>query len=120
MKNTSDTSEVRLAKVLSRLLLYGLTLAVVLLLAGVVLTVIRPDVVVARESSLLGLPSSLAALEPGGFFALGLLVLLATPVARVVALFFAFARRRVWLFAGIALLIIVVLSVSGYVGLRTG
>jgi uncharacterized membrane protein len=58
------------------------------------------------------------ALEPGGFFDLGLLLLLATPAARVVALFVGFARRRSWLFAGCSAVVLVALALSAFLGLR--
>jgi len=59
----------------------------------------------------------LRAFEPGGFFELGLLVLLATPAARVVALCAAYLRRRQWLFSGISLFVLAILILSGYLGL---
>jgi len=116
MRAPSD-SDPRLAARLSRLLLVGLSLAVLLLLTGVVLTLVKPGVPVS-VSSLGGLPGALVALEPGGFFDLGLLVLLATPAARVVALLVAFARRRLWLFSGVSLIVLVVLALSLFLGLR--
>jgi uncharacterized membrane protein len=49
---------------------------------------------------------------------LGLLVLLATPAARVATLLVAFARRRLWLFSGLGLIVLTVLALSAYLGLR--
>ncbi|MGI5940322.1 MAG: DUF1634 domain-containing protein [Thermoleophilia bacterium] len=111
-------SDIRSTKALSQLLLAGLSLAVVLLLVGVALVLVGRGVSVPRESSLAGLPASVAALEPGGFFNLGLLILLATPAARVVALLVAFARRRMWVFTAVAFVVLAVLVGSGYLGLR--
>jgi uncharacterized membrane protein len=116
MRAPSD-SDPRLASRLSRLLLAGLSLAVALLVAGVVLAALKPEVPIS-VSSISGLPGALAALEPGGFFDLGLLVLLATPAARVGALIFAFARRRLWLFSGVSLVVLLVLALSVFLGLR--
>jgi uncharacterized membrane protein len=110
----------RLALALSRLLLAGLSLAVLLMLVGAVLAAVRTGTPVVRESSISALPSALGALEPGGFFDLGLLVLLATPAARVVALLVAFARRRLWVFSGVSLVVLSVLVLSGYLGLSAG
>lgn len=112
-------SDSRLASRLSLLLLVGVSLAVALFVTGVVLTAIKPEVPVST-SSIPGLPGSLAALEPGGFFDLGLIVLLATPAARVAALLIAFARRREWLFSGLSLLVLFVLVLSAFLGLRSG
>ena len=58
--------------------------------------------------------------EAGGFFDLGLLVLLATPAARVVALLVAFTRRKLWIFSGVSLIVLGVLALSGYLGLSAG
>ena len=116
MRSPSD-SDPRLAGRLSRVLLAGLSLAVLLLLVGVVLTVARPGVPL-WISSIRDIPAALAALEPGGFFDLGLLVLLATPAARVVALLIAFARRRLWVFSGVSLVVLIVLVLSAFLGLR--
>jgi len=51
---------------------------------------VHSGVPVPRKTSIQGIPRALRALEPGGFFQLGLLVLLATPAARVAALFLAY------------------------------
>jgi uncharacterized membrane protein len=116
MRAPSD-SDSRLASRLSRLLLVGLSLAVALFVTGVVLTVVKPEVPISA-SSIPGLPGALATLEPGGFFDLGLLVLLATPAARVAALLVAFARRRLWFFSGASLVVLVILALSVFLGLR--
>jgi uncharacterized membrane protein len=118
--DTPSLCDPSLARGLSRLLLGGLILAIALLLAGVVLTVVRPEIPVPTRTSLVDLPRALVALEPGGFFGLGLLVLLATPAARVAALVVAFARRRLWVFCGVAVVVLAVLAAAGYVGLRAG
>jgi uncharacterized membrane protein len=110
----------RLNVVVSRVLVVGLLAAVALLLVGVILTLARSGVPPHHETSVPDLPRAVAALEPGGFFDLGLLVLLATPVVRVVALLVAFARRRQWLFSGISVVVLVVLALSAFLGLRGG
>jgi uncharacterized membrane protein len=123
----SDTSEglrqgrrpaPRLNVTISRVLVIGLVASVALLLVGVVLTVVRPGLAVIHTTSISDLPRALGALEPVGFFDLGLLVLLATPAARVAALLVSFARRRLWIFSGISLLVLVVLALSAFLGLR--
>lgn len=110
--------ESRLARPLSGLLIAGLSLAVMLMLAGTVLAAMGTDGAVPRRSSISGLPGALANLEPGGFFDLGLLVLLATPAARVVMLLVAFGRQRVWVFSGVCLVVLVVLALSAFLGLQ--
>jgi len=109
----------RLNLTISRVLLVGLIAAITLLLAGAVLTAARPDLPAMHETSVTDIPRAMWALEPGGFFDLGLLLLLATPAARVVALFVGFTRRRIWLFSLISLIVLAGLAASVVLGLVT-
>jgi len=106
-----------LNRTIARLLTTGLLLAVFLLLVGVVLAAIGSGSPVPRQTSVGDIPRGLWHFEAGGFFSLGLLVLLVTPAARVIALLVAFSRDREWLFAGLGLLVLVVLALSGVLGL---
>lgn len=112
--------ELRLNRAISRVLIVGLLSAVTLLVIGAVLTLARPGVAVPHATSVKDIPGALTALQPGGFFELGLLVLLATPFARVVALGIAFARRRWWLFASISAVVASLLIVGAALGLSLG
>lgn len=112
--------EMRLNSVISRVLVVGLLTAIALLLIGVVLTIARPEVAIPHATSIKDIPGQLAALEPGGFYQLGLLVLLATPFARVVALGIAYTQRRQWLFAGISFLVMAMLILGAVLGLSLG
>jgi uncharacterized membrane protein len=107
----------RLTGALSTLLLVGLLLAVGLMIVGAILAAVRGSGSVDDSSSVGRLPHLLAGGDPTGFLELGLLVLLVTPAARVVALLAFYARRRQWLFAGISLVVIIVLALSAYLGL---
>ena len=110
--------ETRLNVAISRVLAIGLLVAVALLLVGVILTLARPGLSFAHKTLISDMPRAVAAFEPGGFFELGLLVLVATPVARVVALGIGFARRRAWMFCGFSVLVLTVLALSAFLGLR--
>ena len=112
--------EMRLNSVISRVLVVGLLAAIALLVVGVILTIARPGVAVPHATSIKDIPAQLAALEPGGFYQLGLLVLLATPFARVVALGAAFATRRRWLFAAISFVVMTMLILGAVLGLSLG
>jgi uncharacterized membrane protein len=105
-------------RTVSRVLATGLVLSVVLLLTGAIMVLAGRGPSPPAKTSLADLPRALAALEPGGFLNLGLVVLLATPVARVVALVVSFARRRAWLFCGISCFVLALLALSAYLGLR--
>jgi uncharacterized membrane protein len=54
--------------------------------------------------------------DPVAILALGLIVLLLTPVARVLISIFAFARERDWLYVGITALVLLILLVSFLLG----
>ena len=107
----------RLNVTISRVLMAGLIASVAFLLIGVVLSVVRPDIVAAHHTSVRDIPGSIVALRPAGFFDLGLLLLVATPAARVVALLLGFARRRMWLFVSISLVVLAGLAASAVLGL---
>ena len=109
--------DVRAGRLLSRLLLAGLLLAVLLMVAGAVLAAAGSSPV-ERASSLSDLPGALASLQPWGLIILGLLVLMAPPVARVVALLALFAWRRSWRFSAICVFVLAVLALSVFLGLR--
>ena len=51
-------------------------------------------------------------LDPQGVIQLGLLLLIATPVARVAFSVWAFARERDWMYVGITLMVLVLLLAS--------
>jgi uncharacterized membrane protein len=112
-----EPADPRLSTGLSRLLRVGLAVAIALMLAGAILAAVRGHGSVQRTSSITGLPHLLANGDPTGFLGLGLLVLLATPFARVVALCVVFVRRRQWLFAGISLVVVAVLFFSAFLSL---
>jgi uncharacterized membrane protein len=113
-------AEARLNAVISRVLVVGLLIAVGLLVIGVILAAARPGATVVDSTSISDIPAQLAAGEPSGFLQLGLLVLLATPFARVVALGIAYTQMRQWLFAGISALVAVLLVVGAVLGLSLG
>lgn len=112
--------EMRLNTTISRVLVVGLVTAVALLVVGAVLTLVRPDAVPIRATSLGGMADQLAAGEASGFLQLGLVVLLLTPFARVLALGVAFAGRRQWLFVGISAIVAGFLVVGAVLGMTLG
>ena len=118
MSRPAKTAAVKtgLNVVIANLLRIGLLLAVFLLMVGLVLAALGHGTPVPRHTSISAIPRAIGHLEAGGFFSLGLLVLLITPAARVVALLIAFVRDRAWLFASFSLLVLVVLVLSGVLG----
>lgn len=122
MANWSDE---RVEGVIGSLLRWGVSASALIVLAGGVLLMahdgLRPaeqrDVFQPRPASPSGIVRQAAALDSRGLIMLGLLVLIATPVARVVFSVLAFALQRDWLYVGFTLLVLVVLCyslLSGY------
>jgi uncharacterized membrane protein len=56
------------------------------------------------------------ALRPSGFLALGILILIATPIFRVLGAFVTFSYERDWRYAGLTLIVLLVLAASLLVG----
>lgn len=111
----SATTRTRAAERLSGRLLIGITyVSVVLLVIGVALMVkdgISPlDGGPALDLAPLG--ATLAALEPAGFLWLGLLVVIAAPICRVIVAGVAYARDADWLMVGISVAILLVIAVG--------
>lgn len=101
----------------SRVLTIGACVALALVAAGLALGLLHP---VSREQPATPfalLPATIIRGDPVALASLGLLVLLATPAARVIALGIAYAQRREWLFSVIAALVLVVLAASLVIGL---
>jgi uncharacterized membrane protein len=116
-RTSQERPEAGVNKTIAWVLTIGLVVAIVLMIVGAILARIRPAVPIPHETSFAEALRGLVHGEPGGFFELGLIVLLATPAARVVALLLAYARRKQWLFAGLSFFVFCVLVLSGYLGL---
>ena len=98
--------------VVQRLLQGGMVLSVLLLLAGM-LAAFSHEQIVSRGLPLFGIVSAARAGEVGeAVAALGVLVLAATPVARVVALAGLWAREKDFRFMWISLAVAAILTFS--------
>jgi uncharacterized membrane protein len=99
---------------IGRLLIVMTYVAVALLIVGVVL------MLAAGTSPLSGGPAfhladvvpDILALRPEGFIWLGLLVVLSSPIVRVVVAGFGYGRDREWPMVGVAIGILVVIAVA--------
>ena len=109
-------------QLVGNLLRAGVVLASVVVLAGGLLYLVRHGTAPADYRVFRGEPADLkgvfgilrdaASLSGRGLIQLGLLLLLATPVARVALTVFAFARQHDRLYAGVALFVLSVLLYS--------
>ena len=112
----ADGSGVRLERSIARLLTVGTYLSIALLAVGFALMLaagISP-LATAPAFDLRSIPEHIAALDPLGFLWLGLIVVVATPSARVAAALIGYARagdRRMALVA-VAVLVVIGLSVA--------
>ncbi len=102
--------------IVHQVLIVGLVCSVVLLLTGVGLDVFRQHELPAVILSPVDAFQRALALRPSGFLALGLIVLVATPIVRVVGSFLVFLYERDWRYAAITAVVLVITIVS----IRTG
>ncbi len=108
--------------IISHVLRGGVLLSAAVILIGVVLFYIRwlgsgeRLHVTSFPHSLGAVGSGLAHGDPLAVIALGLLLLLATPVLRVAVSVITFALERDWLYTGITLLVLAILVLSFVLG----
>jgi uncharacterized membrane protein len=117
-----DTTGVRLERSIARLLTVGTYASIALLTVGFAL------MLASGISPLTGtprfdpgsIPADILALRPLGFLWLGLIVIVATPSARVVASLVGYARsgERPMVYVSIAILVVIALSVTLATGLE--
>jgi uncharacterized membrane protein len=117
-----DTTGVRLERSIARLLTVGTYASIALLAIGFGL------MLVTGVSPLTGtpafdpasIPADVVALRPLGFLWLGLIVIVATPSARVAASLIGYARsgERRMVYVSIAILVVIALSVALATGLE--
>jgi uncharacterized membrane protein len=105
-----------LNEVVHLILIIGLYASVALMLAGVALDLYRSRALPVTVFSLSEALARTAQLRASGFFSLGLLLLILTPLLRVIGSVFVFAWERDWRFAGVTFLVMVVMIVSVLVG----
>ncbi len=115
-------TERQVERVVGNLLDFGVAASTAVLLAGAVFFLARhggsaPDYHAFRGEpaslrGLAGIVSDARSLSGRGLIQLGLLLLLATPVARVAFTIFAFARQRDWTYVAVALFVLTALLYS--------
>ena len=110
----ADRSGVRLEHSIARLLTVGTYLSIALLAIGFVLMLARgiSPLDTAPAFDLRAIPAHIAALDPIGFLWLGLVVVVATPSARVAAALLGYARTGDRRMALVAVCILVVIGLS--------
>ncbi len=94
------------------LLIVGLAVSTFIMLFGLVLDVILHRKVPSDVTRFDEVATRIRSFRPSGFLSLGLLVLIATPILRVVGSFAAFVHERDWRYAGITFLVLMILAIS--------
>lgn len=122
MRTETAWTDQRTEELVGQLLRWGVTSAAAIVLGGAVVFLVRHGFQSANYRVFAGEPSDLRewrgiiyeALHGRGraIIQLGLLVLLLTPVARVVFAAFAFAMERDWLYVAVSLFVFLVLLYS--------
>ena len=105
-----------LDRVVHAVLAVGLAVSAALMLAGVALGLALHRQLPEAMPALGAIPERVLALRPSGFLALGLLVLIVTPILRVIGSVAAFVYERDWRFAAVTGLVLLVLLASLLLG----
>jgi uncharacterized membrane protein len=122
MFRNSDWTDQKIEVIIANLLRAGVTLSGLVVLTGGVIFLARHGKEPAGYHVFAGEPSDLRnwkgilhaalALRGRGIIQLGLLMLIATPVARVAFSVFAFVLERDWLYVGVSTFVLLVLLYS--------
>jgi len=122
MFRKSDWSDQKVEVIIANLLRAGVSFAATVVLLGGVIYLWRYGLTKASYQVFVGEPTDLRrwtgivraalALHSRGIIQLGLLILVATPVARVAFAAFAFAVEQDWLYVGISAFVLLVLLYS--------
>jgi uncharacterized membrane protein len=116
---TKPWTDHRVEVIIGNLLRVGVSLAALVVLTGAVIYLARHGRAAADYRLFQGEPSDLrtiggiwhdvVALQGRGIIQFGLLLLIATPVARVAFSIFGFAEERDWLYVGITIIVLAIL-----------
>ncbi len=101
-----------LDQTIHKLLVLGLAISVAFMLLGLFLDLTLHRVIPTAIPNLGEVFTRVITLRPSGFLSLGLLVLIATPVVRVIGSFIAFLYERDWRYAGITFLVLLIVMLS--------
>ncbi|MGA9041300.1 MAG: DUF1634 domain-containing protein [Terriglobales bacterium] len=122
MKTLPDWTDQRFEELIANLLRTGVLLSATVVLLGAILYLARHGFSPADYRVFRGEPRELKSVQGiigyalqrhgRGLIQLGLLLLIATPVARVTFSVFGFARERDWMYVGFTLIVLVVLLYS--------
>jgi uncharacterized membrane protein len=104
--------------VIQRMLILGLILSAAVLVAGLVCSAIAHQPVASKTLSFKQVLDGLSTGSPASFLSLGILLLIATPVLRVVGSLFEFVATRDWHYVLVTSLVLLILAISAFVGIQ--
>jgi uncharacterized membrane protein len=102
----------QLVLVIHRILTLGLIASTVSILTGLALDAIRQRTLPREVPRITEVASQIWGLQPSGFLSLGLLILIATPILRVMGSFAAFVHERDWRYVGVTAIVLVIILAS--------
>ena len=105
-----------LNEVVHHVLTFGLALSTVLILIGLALDLMDHRPLPTEVPGVAEALRRTVTLRPSGFLTLGILVLVATPILRVIGSTLAFLYERDWRYAAITFFVLVVVSLSLFLG----
>jgi uncharacterized membrane protein len=107
-----------LNEVVHRMLILGLVLSTLCLFAGLGLSAITHHALPSKVSGLRQILDGLKRASPPSFLNLGILLLIATPVLRVLGSLVEFAEKRDWRYVLVTSVVLIILAISVAVGSR--
>lgn len=105
-----------LDRIIHSLLVWGVWLSSTVMLFGLGVAAVTGKPVPGSVPPFQQLIPQALALQPGAILALGLLILIATPILRVVSSVFAFIYERDWRYALITFIVFLIVMTSIYLG----
>src|SRR3954466_15810837 len=99
-----------------QILVLGLYASVSLMILGLVVDLILRRSLPTDVAALSELWGRIVTMRPSAFFSLGLILLILTPLLRVIGSLSVFIRERDWRYAGVTFTVLVVMLISIYVG----
>lgn len=120
-KQTPPSSD-QMTIIIARILQVGVMVSAAILLLGVILLPLRPGGLTQHRlqsfpTTLLQIWSGITTLHPQAFIALGIILLIATPVLRVAASIVAFGLERDFRYVVITIVVLLILVISFVLGI---
>ena len=106
----------RLNELVHRALIAGLALSTVILLGGLTLSAVTRQPLPGRVAGFGQIVAGLKTGSPAGFLSLGILLLIATPILRILGSLIEFIGKRDWRYALVTILVLLILGASFIAG----